>query len=204
MSRIKVVKAPVVYRFICPNPDGRSYVGGVSDGRKRPDIGIARSNSRLEEAFAQYPPETWTYEVLEQLPSDCSRQARLEAEQRHIDRLQTWSPEFGFNIEPAIWTGDGPAQRAGRQHRAMINKTVPRKNTPSSKRPDIKLPDGDVLQPRINFAASMGVAEKTITRWNMPTTYIGGVAYVKRNASLQIIGDKAERRNQPSTTHRSA
>lgn len=72
-----MTKAPVVYRFICPDPDGRSYVGSVSDGRKRPDIGIARSNSRLEEAFVRHPPETWAYEVLE---------------------------------------------RAGRQHRAMINK----------------------------------------------------------------------------------
>jgi hypothetical protein len=191
------IKAPVVYRFICPDPDGRSYVGSVSNGRKRPDIGIARSNSRLEEAFAQYPPEAWTYEVLEQLPSDCSRQARLEAEQHHIDRLQTWSPEFGFNIEPAIWTGDGPAQRAGRQYRASINKTVPKNCIPPSQRPDISLPDGEVLQPRVNFAASMGDSEKTITRLKLPTTYVGNVAYVLRQASLKIIGDKAERPNQP-------
>jgi hypothetical protein len=24
-------------------------------------------------------------------------------------------PEFGFNMAPATWTADGPAQRAGRQ-----------------------------------------------------------------------------------------
>ena len=92
--RCKVTRAPIVYLYTCP--DGRSYVGGVSDGRKRDDRGIERSNPRLEEAFKQYPPETWTYEVLERLPPGCSRQELREAEQRHIDRLQTWSPEFGF------------------------------------------------------------------------------------------------------------
>jgi hypothetical protein len=114
--RACTARAPIVYRFICP--DRRSYVGGVSDGPKRVDHGIARSNPRLEEAFAQYPPETWTYEILEWLSPGCSKQELWEAEQRHIDRLQTWSPEFGFNIMPAIWAGDGPSQRAGRQYRA--------------------------------------------------------------------------------------
>jgi hypothetical protein len=78
---------------------------------------------------------------------------------------------------------------------------VSRKRTPRSsqkQRPDIPLPDGEVLTPRKVFADKVAVCEKTITRWNVPTCYVGGVAYVKRNASLQIIGDKAERRNQPA------
>lgn len=95
-------RAPAVYRFVCP--DGRSYVGAVSDCRKRADNGIARSNTRLVVAFEQHPPETWTYEVLEHLPPRCSKRELHEAEQRHIDRLRSWDPAAGFNIAPAIWT----------------------------------------------------------------------------------------------------
>jgi len=62
-------KAPAVYRFI--SPDGRSYVGAVFDCRKRANNGIARSNPRLKAAFKQYPPETFTFEVLERLPRGC-------------------------------------------------------------------------------------------------------------------------------------
>jgi hypothetical protein len=106
-------RAPAVYRFVCP--DGRSYVGAVGDSRNRAKQKIARSNSRLLTAFEQYPPETWTYEVLERLPLGCSKRDLREAEQRHIDRLRSWAPDVGFNIVSAVWEGDGPAQRAGRQ-----------------------------------------------------------------------------------------
>src|SRR6476660_7355170 len=71
---------PAVYRFI--SPDGRSYVGAVSDYRKRGDI--RRSNPRLLVAFELHPPETWVFEVLERLPPGCTLQALREAEQRHI------------------------------------------------------------------------------------------------------------------------
>jgi hypothetical protein len=64
-------------------------------------------------------------------------------------------------------------------------------------RPEIPLPDGEVLTPRKVFADKVAVCEKTIVRLNVPTTLIGGVAYVKQNASLQILGDRAQRRNQP-------
>ena len=37
---------------------------------------------------------------------------------------------------------------------------------------------------------------------NFPTIYIGGVAYVLRNASLQILADKVTRRNQPAKRRR--
>jgi hypothetical protein len=91
----------VVYRFICP--DGRSYIGSASDSRNRFNNGIARSNLRLAPALKQHPPETWTYEILEELKPGCSVRELREAEQRYIDRLQTSLPEYGFNIQRAAW-----------------------------------------------------------------------------------------------------
>jgi Toprim domain len=76
-------RAPVVYRYICP--DGRSYVGSVSDSRNRFNDGIARSNSRLIAACAKYPPQTWTYEILEELRPGCSVRELREAEQRYME-----------------------------------------------------------------------------------------------------------------------
>jgi hypothetical protein len=111
--RCKQTRAPAVYRWVCP--DGRSYVGAVGNSHRRGDYGIARSNTRMLAAFEQHPPESWTYEVLQQLPPGSSKRELHEAEQRHIDRLRSWEPEFGFNMVPAIWNGDGPAQRVGRQ-----------------------------------------------------------------------------------------
>lgn len=83
-------KAPAVYRYICP--DGRSYVGGVSDIRKRDAYGIYRSNLWLEAAFELYPPESWVFEIR------CSERELRAAEQHHMDRLQSLDPEHGFNI----------------------------------------------------------------------------------------------------------
>src|SRR5262245_40732133 len=103
---------PIVYRFVCP--DGRSYVGAVADGRKRQKYGIARSNSWLKAAFEIYPPETFTFELLEQLPYGSSEEKLRAREQYHINRLRSWLPEFGFNITPAVWRGNGLAQQAGR------------------------------------------------------------------------------------------
>jgi hypothetical protein len=124
-------KAPAVYRFICP--DGRSYVGSVRDCRKRANNGIQRSNLQLLAAFELHPPKTWTFEVLEQLPSGCSSQALREAEQHHIDRLRSCSPEFGFNMTPATWTADGPAQRVGRQQTAARFAIARQKKEPQLK-----------------------------------------------------------------------
>jgi hypothetical protein len=64
---------------------------------------VARSNARLKAAFKQYPPETFTFEVLEQLPRGRSEQELRAREQHHIDRLRSWSPDFGFNMNPAVW-----------------------------------------------------------------------------------------------------
>jgi len=89
----------VVYRFIAP--DGRSYVGAVRDGRNRAKHGIARTNQRLEEAFRQYPPETFRSEILEEVPGWPSRDELAKAEQRHINRLRSWDPKYGFNM--CVW-----------------------------------------------------------------------------------------------------
>ena len=123
-------RAPAVYRFICP--DGRSYVGAVKDCRRRAERGIRRSNTRLLAAFKKHPPETFAYEVLEQLRPGCSERELREAEQRHIDRLRSWSPRAGFNIVPAVQDGDGPSHRIGKQFRqALIAKghEIQRKHT---------------------------------------------------------------------------
>jgi hypothetical protein len=94
-----------VYRFVCP--DGRSYVGSTHDLRARPLKGLSRSNRRIEAVIEKYPPETWRFEVLERLPSRRPFQEAVEAEQRHIERLGTLSPERGFNVVSAVgkqWT----------------------------------------------------------------------------------------------------
>jgi hypothetical protein len=72
-----------------------------------------------------------------------------------------------------------------------------KRTTPTLRRerPVIKLADDDLV-PRCDFASEIGVSDKTAQRLNLPTTYVGNVAYVLRQASLQIIGAKVERRNQ--------
>jgi hypothetical protein len=109
--------APVVYSYTAP--DGRVYVGSVIDSRYRAKK-LGRSNTRLLAVFKQYPRDSFVYKVLERMPRDCSACERHEAEQRHMDRLQSWSPEKGFNILPAVDEGDGPAQQAARQFRLEV------------------------------------------------------------------------------------
>jgi hypothetical protein len=69
-------------------------------------------------------------------------------------------------------------------------------------RQDIQLPDGEVLTPRTNFAAILGVSERTVARMNLPTTYVGNVAYVARDASLKIVAERVRRRNEPARRKR--
>jgi hypothetical protein len=62
----------------------------------------------------------------------------------------------------------------------------------------IELPDGTTLIPRTEFAGILGENERTTRRRNLPTTYIGNVAYIDRDAGLKIIGDSVRRSNQPT------
>ncbi len=69
----------------------------------------------------------------------------------------------------------------------------------------ISLPDGEVLVPRATFARSLvGISDRTANRMNLPTVYISGTPYVKRDASLRILADKAQRKNQPRKPRRAS
>jgi hypothetical protein len=105
---------PAVYRYICP--DGRSYVGAVLDIEQRKKFGFLRTNARLKKAFLKYPPETFRFEVLEIL--EWGGMAELhQAEQRHIDRLRSSDPKYGFNM--TVWNADGR-----RWHHVKVAKPV--------------------------------------------------------------------------------
>jgi hypothetical protein len=69
-------------------------------------------------------------------------------------------------------------------------------------RPDILLPDGEVLRPRVKFADDVKLSEDTLRKMNLPTVYVGGVAHVKQNASLMLIAGGARRRNEPALHRR--
>jgi hypothetical protein len=69
-------------------------------------------------------------------------------------------------------------------------------------RPDIVLPTGETLMPRTRFADHVKLSEDTLRKLNLPTVYVGGVAHVKKNASLMLIADGAKRRNEPPKRRR--
>jgi hypothetical protein len=61
----------------------------------------------------------------------------------------------------------------------------------------IALPNGDHLEPRAELAGELGISDRTAARMNLPTTYIGNVAYVAHGASMAIIAARVRRPNQP-------
>lgn len=70
---------------------------------------------------------------------------------------------------------------------------------------EIPLPDGDVLIPRDTFATrDLHCDDRTVRRMNLPTVYVGGFPYVRRNASLLAVADKAKARNTPPVRRRSS
>ena len=94
----------------------------------------------------------------------------------------------------------GAVQLKKEQRQKMSNvKAIgrPPGRHPRRDRPNIQLPDGEVLIPRPSFATEIGVSVKTATRMNLPTVYIGNVAFVAKNASLKILAGRLKRRNQP-------
>jgi hypothetical protein len=74
----------------------------------------------------------------------------------------------------------------------------------ASERPHIPLPNGDFLEPRRQWAAAIGISDRTAGRMNLPTTYVGNVAYVPHNASLKVLADRVKHRNEPPPRGRRA
>jgi hypothetical protein len=102
-------------------------------------MGIARTNKRIDAALKDYPRETWSYEELQRLDPGCSDLELRAAEQRHIERLRSWMPEYGFNLAPAVWGIACPEQReqfsadvkrqhaeSAKQWREMIARNIAR------------------------------------------------------------------------------
>lgn len=73
----------------------------------------------------------------------------------------------------------------------------------AGERPRIQLANGDFLVPRRQWAGGVGVSDKTASRMNLPTTYIGNVAYVLRNASTEMLAGRVRQR-QPEPQRRRA
>jgi hypothetical protein len=92
-------------------------------------------------------------------------------------------------------------------NQAVTDITVtpaPRPRMRREDRPSITLPNGRRLEPRVKFADEVGLSERTVTRMNLPTTYIGCVAYVDRAAGLNKIGADVKRRNNEPARRRKA
>src|SRR5262245_35727178 len=62
--------------------------------------------------------------------------------------------------------------------------------------PRIKLPDGDYLEPREKFAAGLGLSDRSMRSLPLSVTYLGGIAYVAHNASMEVVL-KAKTRHPP-------
>jgi hypothetical protein len=65
--------------------------------------------------------------------------------------------------------------------------------------PRVRLPDGDYLVPRREWAAELGITDRTARRMNLPTIFLGGgAAYVKHDAStLLVIERRMKQANEP-------
>jgi hypothetical protein len=69
----------------------------------------------------------------------------------------------------------------------------------------IDLPNGDFLVPRIEFAdETLGVCDRTVARMKLPTTYIGAIAYVPHNESLNIVAASIRRAVAPPKRRKAA
>jgi hypothetical protein len=81
---------------------------------------------------------------------------------------------------------------------------VGRKRRGPQPRRRIDLPDGDYLEPRTEFAIdTLGVSDRTCARMNLPTQYIGSVAYIKHNASLRLLDQRSRPPLPPPAKRRS-
>jgi hypothetical protein len=67
----------------------------------------------------------------------------------------------------------------------------------------IDLPSGDYLEPRVTFATeTLGVCDRTAARMKLPTHYIGAVAYVPHNESLELVAAGIKRAPEPQRRRR--
>ena len=83
----------------------------------------------------------------------------------------------------------------------LTTSTIQPRRRPHQRR-HIELSD-DILMPRDEFAREiLGVSDKTAQRMNLPTTYIGNLAHVLKNASLRIVAERVRRRNEPPKRRR--
>jgi hypothetical protein len=63
----------------------------------------------------------------------------------------------------------------------------------------IDLPNGKKwLERRSSWAhEKFGVDDKTARRWDLPTLYVGNVAYIEEPTSSEIVAARVKRKNQP-------
>jgi hypothetical protein len=79
----------------------------------------------------------------------------------------------------------------------LAHDTSPKATQLVEERPDIPLANGDSLTPRRRWAGKRGISDKTARKLNLPTTYVGNVAYVPDQASTEILAGRIQYRNQP-------
>jgi hypothetical protein len=75
---------------------------------------------------------------------------------------------------------------------------VPRAGTrvPKTDLPSIVI-DGQTWDPRAQkLAPDLGICDATLARKKFPTMYVGGVAYLCREATLREMASQARRRNE--------
>ena len=73
----------------------------------------------------------------------------------------------------------------------------PKATRRANERPRIPLPNRDFLEPRRPWAGGVGISDKTAAGMNLPTAYVGNVAYVPHNRSIEILAERVRQRNQP-------
>jgi hypothetical protein len=73
-----------------------------------------------------------------------------------------------------------------------------RKHKPRKRPITIALPNGKTMEQRCSFAQRLGVCEKTVQRWNAPTLYVGNLAYIEVEKTMEIVAARIQQRNQPS------
>jgi hypothetical protein len=81
-------------------------------------LGLHRHNPWLLQAFIAHPPNTWTFELLQELQPGCDLVELRLAEQIHIDHLRSWDPVHGFNMRPA--NSDIASPECREAHRQLI------------------------------------------------------------------------------------